>query len=231
MEFVDKTINEALNQELVANESDRIEDFRRKSTKRFFSTISAFVGYSWYMEQSPRNTETSWKRYCYSATNQLMSDLKRLGLEYQKITGIWAGEIENSFLVWNTNYTFEQFRDLMLKLNENYKQWGICIGRWDIDKNEYSIDLWETDSLDNIMYSPTKHFTKVSVRDSILESGTILTRHIYSKEGKIDLNKERNISFEALEHNICCAASEGMAGYYHRRDLLEEYLGSKVNGR
>lgn len=226
MEFVDKTIDEALNQELVANESDRIEDFRRKSTKRFFSTISAFVGYSWYMEQSPRNTETSWKRYCHSATNQLMSDLKRLGLEYQKITGIWAGEIENSFLVWNTNYTFEQFRDLMLKLNENYKQWGICIGRWDIDKKEYSIDLWETDSLDNIKYSPKEHFTKVSVRDSILDSGTILTRHIYLKEGKIDLNKERNISFEALESNICCAASEGMAGYYHRRDLLKEYLGT-----
>ena len=119
----------------------------------------------------------------------------------------------------------------MLKLNENYKQWGICIGRWDIDKNEYSIDLWETDSLDNIKYSPKEHFTKVSVRDSILDSGTILTRHIYLKEGKIDLNKERNISFEALEHNICCAASEWMAGYYHRRGLLEEYLGSKVDGR
>ena len=171
------------------------------------------------------------ERYCEQVTNQLLYDLKKLGLEYQKITGIWAGEIENSFLVWNTNYTFEQFRDLMLKLNENYKQWGICIGRWDIDKNEYSIDLWETDSLDNIKYSPKKHFTKVSVRDSILDSGTILTRHIYLKEGKIDLNKERNISFEALEHNICCAASEGMAGYYHRRGLLEEYLGSKVNGR
>ena len=202
-----------------------------RANKRFFSTLSAFIDKSRYLKQYPHGDDNLWERYCEQVTNQLLYDLKKLGLEYQKITGIWAGEIENSFLVWNTNYTFEQFRDLMLKLNENYKQWGICIGRWDIDKNEYSIDLWETDSLDNIKYSPKKHFTKVSVRDSILDSGTILTRHIYLKEGKIDLNKERNISFEALEHNICCAASEGMAGYYHRRDLLEEYLGSKVNGR
>lgn len=228
MEFVPKEINEGLNREVGALESDRVEDFKRKSTKRFFATLSAYIDYGWYKKQNKNNDEASWERYCNQATNQLQSGLKRLGLEYQKVTGVW-GNIEKSFLVWNTNYTFEQFQALMLKLNENYKQFAICIGKW-VD-GQYSIKLWETKSLDEIEYQVASQFTKVSVVDALKESGTVLTRHIYYKgstQGRpedIDSGKTRAILFESLEENICCAASEGMGGFYERQRLLKEFLG------
>ena len=225
MEFVEKEINEQLNKEIEANECNRIEDFKLKSTKRFFATISAFIDKECYLSQNHKNDDKSWERYCYKATSQLQSDIKRLGLEHQKVTGAWAGSTESSFLVWNTAYTFDQFQALMLKLNENYKQWGICIGKWENDR--YSIDLWETKSLDDIKYSISSHFTKLSVTDGLKEFGTILTRHIYSKDGKIDGNKTTAVKFESLEKNICCAASESLAGAYKRDLLLKEFLGNK----
>lgn len=200
-------------------------DKRTKSTKSFFATLSTYIDKEWYLKQSQANNEDSWKRYCNTATNELHLDLKRLGLEYQKVTGAWFGSMENSFLVWNTAYTFDQFQALMLKLNENYKQWGICIGKWEKDK--YSIDLWETDSLDKIIYKVTNHFTKVSVTDGLKEFGTILTRHIYSKDRIIDESKTTAVKFESLQKNICCAASESLSGAYKRETLLKEFLGGK----
>ena len=227
MEFIDKKINEALNKELEATESNQIEDFKKKSSKRFFATISAFIDKERYLKQSPKNNDNSWKRYCYKATEQLQTDLNRLGLEYQKVTGAWFGSMENSFLVWNTAYTFEQYQALMLKLNENYKQWGICIGKWVEEEKKYSIDLWKTDSLNDIKYNIISNFTKVSVTDGLKEFGTILTRHIYSKDGKIDKNKTTAVKFEAIERNICCAASESLSGAYIRDKLLKEFLGNE----
>ncbi len=196
-----------------------------KSTKRFFATLSTYIDKEWYLKQSQTTNKDSWKKYCNTATNELHLDLKRLGLEYQKVTGAWFGSMENSSLVWNTAYTFEQFQALMLKLNENYKQWGICIGKW--DKDRYSIDLLETDSLDKIKYKATNHFTKVSVTDGLKEFGTILTRHIYSKDGIIDESKTNAVKFESLQKNICCAASESLSGAYKREALLKEFLGGK----
>lgn len=222
--FIDKNIREML--EKSATESDRIEDFKRKSSKRFFATLSAFIDLSWYKEQHQDNDEASWKRYCDRATSQLQSDLIRLGLEYQRVIGAWFGSMESSFLVWNTAYTFEQFQALMLKLNENYKQQGICIGKWVEDK--YSIDLWETESLNSIRYKIIKHFDTLSVTDGLKEFGTILTRHIYSKDGKIDPSKTKAIAFESLQKNICLASSECLIGAYKRDSLLEEFLGKKI---
>lgn len=223
IDLVDKEVNEALEKELNANESNRVEDFREKSSKRFFATISAFIDEKYYLIQNPTNNRRTWKRYCYKATEQLQTDLKRLGLEYQKVTGAWQGSMESSFLVWNTAYTFEQFQALMLKLNGNYKQWGICIGRKVNDL--YSVDLWETDNLDKPNYTIKNHFTNISVTDGLKEFGTILTRHIYSKEGEIDKNKTTAVRFEELEKNICCAASESLSGAYARDKLLKEFLG------
>ena len=223
MDQVEKELKGAMEAQGYAVESDRVEDFKRKSTKRFFATLSAFIDSDWYKKQNQGNDEISWKRYCDKATNQLQSDLKRLGLEYQKVTGAWFGSMENSFLVWNTAYTFEQFQALMLKLNENYKQWGICIGKW--MENQYSVDLWETKSLDDIKYGVTKHFSRLSLTDGLKEFGTILTRHLYSKEGKIDSTKTKAIKFESLQENICCAASESLVGAYKRDSLLKEFLG------
>ena len=225
MEMIEKDINEQLNNEIEASESNRVEDFKIKSTKRFFATLSAYIDKECYLKQNQKNNEELWKRYCNKATSQLQSDLKRLGLEYQKVTGAWFGSMENSFLVWNTAYTFDQFQALMLKLNENYRQWEICIGKWDKDK--YSIDLWETESLDKgkIKYEIKNHFTKLSVTDGLKEFGTILTRHIYSRDDRIDERKTTAVKFESLQKNICCAASESLSGAYRRDVLLKEFLG------
>ncbi len=204
-------------------ESDRVSDFRNKSDKRFFATISGFVDKYFFTNDEGLYDEKAHQRYNERNTNSLLSYLKRLGFEYQKITGIWAGDIEKSFLVWNTAYTWEQFQQIMLKLNELFKQWGICIGRK--VENKYEIDLWETHSLDDIEYKISKTFTAVTIVDAIQQSGTLLTRKIYDRNGKVSHNKvKRAIVFEELQRNVCAAASHGSVGFYTRRQLIRELL-------
>ncbi|WP_300924644.1 hypothetical protein [uncultured Clostridium sp.] len=206
-------------------ESNRIDDFRAKSEKRFFATISGFVDKSLFTKDS-KYDEDAHKKYNERNTNSLQSKLKEMGLEYQKITGIWDNTSEKSFLVWNTAYTWEQFQQIMLKLNEIFKQWGICIGRKINDK--YEINLWKTDDLDNISYKVVKNFTTISISDALKDSGTILTRKIYDNNNEIDPNKIKDsIIFEKLEKNICAASSECLMGAYIRRELIKSLLESK----
>ena len=206
-------------------ESNRVDDFKAKSTKRFFATISGFVDASLFTTNDEYD-EKGHKRYNETNTLSLQSYLKRLGLEYQKVSGLWDSVLEKSFIVWNTAYTWEQFQQVMLKLNELFKQWGICIGRKVDDK--YQIDLWQTESLDDIHYEKVDTFSAVEISDALKDSGTILTRKIYDKEGNIDTKKIRDsIKFEELQKNICAASSESMAGYYTRRRLIEELLAEK----
>lgn len=224
MEMIDKKINDELNKELEANESNRVDDFKVKSKRRFFATISGYIDKDWYLAQNPDNTEESWERYCNKATEQLQSNLKRLGLEYQKILGAWEGGEEKSFLVWNTYYTFEQFQALMLKLNKDFKQWAICIGKWVEDK--YAIDLWQTNSLDKkmISYKIVDSFTKISPKEAIHQNWTVLTRHTFKE------NNEPSIAFEEIERNISMASSWSQWGAYKRGKLLKEFLGDSKYG-
>ncbi len=224
MELIDKKINEALNKELEANEGDRVEAFKQRAERNFFATLSGFIDNSFFMdEETGKYDKKKHQENNQTADHSLCSDLKRLGLNYQKVTGAWAGSIEKSFVVWNTAYTWEQFQQIMLKLNEIYKQWGICIGRKSGDK--YDIDLWETDSLKDITYKKTSHFTKINVVDALKESGTILTRKINNKQGEISPKKvNRGIVFESVQTNPCLAASESLMGSYKRKALLKDLL-------
>ena len=93
MEMIEKDINEQLNNEIEASESNRVEDFKIKSTKRFFATLSAYIDKECYLKQNQKNNEELWKRYCNKATSQLQSDLKRLGLEYRFVSEFLEGKI------------------------------------------------------------------------------------------------------------------------------------------
>lgn len=227
MEFVEKEINDALEAELNASESDRVKDFEKKAEKTFFATLSGFIDSKFFTNEKGYDKE-SHQKYNERANRQLLSDLKRLGLNYQKISGVWWGEFEKSYLVWNTAYSWEQFQQIMLKLNEYYKQWGICIGR-KVD-NEYDIDLWETDNLDNIEYNKTSHFTKLGIIDALKENGTILHRKIYGSNGKISPNKvSKGIVFESLQENFCSAQDKYSTGFYVRRGLLRDLVSNTFN--
>lgn len=243
MELIDKAINQKLNEELSASESDRRESFFLQSKRRFFATISAYIDSRFFINDSGVYDSKGHTKYNERATISLMNELKRFGLQYQRILGIWDGEFEKSFLVWNTAYTYPEFEKLILKLNKNFKQWAVCIGRWDEELKEYKIGFWSTNSLDFIDYHLENTFTKVSpelalleVRselggdmvtgDSILERGrgTILTRKINDSTGRPDFGKigSSGISFEALEFTPCLASSESLNGVYKRRELLKE---------
>lgn len=225
--LVEDGINKALNEDQAANESNPLGDFNRKASKRFFATISAYIDKSFFTDKTGRYDEKAHQRYNEWATLHLQNDLKWLGLEYQKISGLWEYELEKSFLVWNTAYTYQQFESIMLQLNKSLRQWAICICRWDKDK--YLINLWQTDSLENISYYVVDEFTKVSPVEAIKGFGTILTRKIRNKNGELTLDKVPAIKFEALESNVCCAASESMGGHYARERLMKEYFGRSLN--
>lgn len=234
MDQIEKELEELVAKENAATESDRVEAFRGKADKRFFATISAFIGKRFCQEQGyfpSRVDYLDFDSYGYNlynqrATQQLESDIKRLGLDYQKISGYWDKESERSFLVWNTLYTWEQFQNIMLELNKYYKQKGILIGKM-VDR-EYQVDCWETDSLSDISYKVTEHFSSLSVVDALEKNGTILTRNIHNEDGSISPDKtKRAIVFESLQGKSCAANDEYMAGFYTRRRLLKELESEK----
>lgn len=157
------------------------------------------------------------QRYNKRNTNSLPVYLKRLGLEYQSITGCWLGDIEKSFLVWNTAYAWEQFQQIMLKLNKLYKQRGICIGRKVDDK--YDIYLLETDDLNSILYKVSRTFTTANVTDALRQFGTVFTRDEIAPDKVQD-----TIKFEALQKNVCAASAECLMGAYNRNSLIKSLM-------
>ena len=226
MDHVEKELIEQLKKEGIkvpAIESERIETFKRRAERDFFATISAFIDSKFFVD---KNTH---QRYNERATMALLTDLKRLGLNYQKITGVWAGDFEKSYLVWNTAYEWEQFQKIILKLGEYYTQWAVCIGKKDKGFDTYNIDLWETDNLENTEYKITQHWNSLSVIDAVGDYGTILTRKIRNTLGEISDNKlKRAIKLESLQTTPCLAANESLNGAY-KRDILVKQLLSNNN--
>lgn len=205
------------------DESSRVAQFDRTSKKVFFATMSAFIDGSFFNNDATEEDRKRHESYNNRATTQLLHDIQKAGLNYQKITGLWEGETESSFLVWNTAYNFEQFTDFILYLAEVYKQWGVCIGRWVPDKKEYEVNLWKTASLDSIVYKKESTFTTVSVVDAIHKNGTILTRHIYDKNKNVDANKTKDaIMFEDIQRASNALGSNSLVGAYLRRDFIKE---------
>ena len=204
------------------DESSRVAQFNRTSKKAFFATLSAFIDSSFFNNDATALDRKRHASYNNRATTQLLHDLKKSGLDYQKITGLWDGETENSFLVWNTAYTYEQFTDLMLYFAETYKQWAVCVGKWEPDIEKYDIVLWQTNSLDNIKYVKGDSFTTVSVVDALNRSASVLTRHIYDKDKNINPDKLKDaIMFEEIQRNPCILANNSLNGAYCRRDFIK----------
>ena len=98
--------------------------------------------------------------------DKLQDEFKKFGLYYQFVYGDEHCSLENGFIVWNTEYTFEQFQKVMLGLCELYKLQSIYI----IQKIDglHEVTFWETDSLENIEYKSIKQFSKLKFKD-ILE--------------------------------------------------------------
>ena len=229
MEFIDKKINNQLNKELEAEESDRAETFIKETDKHFFATLSGCIDKSFFTDEKDRYFKQNHNRYNLYATKALLSDLKRLCLNYQKVTGVWDNEFEKSYVVWNTAYNYEYFQKIILELSKFYKQWAVCIGR-KVDKDLYDIDLWSTDSLDNIQYYKYAHYTKVSIVEALKLNGTVLTRKIYNSKGEVDLEKtKRAVKFEGLSTNIGLASNESLHGAYGREANLKMILLGEFN--
>ena len=140
---------------------------------------------------------------------KLQNQLKHLGLEYQDFT-VGLDEVPEKFLmIWNTAYTWEQFEQIILSLNKSIKNGTVWLGK-KVDEN-YQIDIWKIDSKGNSKHQETKTIDAVTLT--------------------IDAS---NVKFGEFQDNICAASSEGMAGYYTRRRLLDEvksnFKGDEGNG-
>lgn len=228
MDQVEKELTEQAERE-VAFESDKIEVFKGRASKHFFAILSAFIDDSFFTDKERIYNVKGHNEYNKRATAQLQSDLKRLGLNYQKITGLWDGGYEKSFLVWNVAYSLPDFIKVMFQLSKYYKQKGICIGRG-VGNDEYDVEVYKTESLDNIAYVNEKHYGKVSIADALKEYGTMLTRKVYDSKGKIDPDKvKRVIVFESLQENPCSAQDQYLVGCYERRDLIRDLMFGEFN--
>lgn len=131
------------------------------------------------------------------SANELQSQLKQLGLDFQEIIVSPKDLYKDSLLVWNVAYTYQQFEQVILHLKTNCQM--VCIGK---KLNEaYQIDIWRIDSGGN---------------HERIETRTIDTAAAIMGASKFKFG-ERQI-------NICAASSEGMAGYYARRQRIEELI-------
>ena len=225
---VDKELNGSIETEKAAEESDRISEFKKRAERDFFATISAYVSDSLF--DKSKDWDKAYQRYNIMATHSLESDLKVLGLNITRTTGVWEGSVEKSFLVWNTAYSWDRFQAIILRLAEDYKQKAVCIGR-KVGEGLYDIDLWETDSLDDISYHTTDHFTRVSIEDAIQAySSTVLTRKVYDPTGKLSEKKvKRAITFEEIEVNQGLASFESTLGGLKRNVLYKQLLSGEFN--
>ena len=226
---VDKELNGSIETEKAAEESDRISEFKKRAERDFFATISGYIDKSFFKDEKGRYFKQRHDRYNLYATQALLSDLKRLCLNYQKVTGIWEGEFERSYVVWNTAYSYEQFQKIILELSKFYKQWAVCIGR-KVGDDLYDIDLWSTDSLEDIEYYKYSHYTKVSIVEALRLNGTVLTRKIYNSDGEVDPDKiKRKIQFEQMKENLGLSSNESLHGAYGREANVKRLLSGEFN--
>ena len=102
---------------------------------------------------------------------ELQDEFKTFGLFYQSAYGDENCSLEHGFIVWSTEYSFEQFRQIMLGLCELYRKKSIYIVR-EID-GLHEVTLWETDSLENIEYKESRQFSKLNFKDVLNYFGVI----------------------------------------------------------
>lgn len=127
----------------------------------------------------------------------LQDEFKNFGLYYQFVYGDENCSLENGFIVWNTEYTFEQFQKVMLGLSELHKLQSIYIIR-KID-GRFGVSLWQKDELE---YTVIKQFSKLKFKD-ILEYFRII---------KLGLMQEK----------ACLASTACLMGAYKRHFLMKD---------
>jgi hypothetical protein len=197
----------AANASKTINASNAVNIFKGKAESRAFATISASVPSDFF-----DGDEKATRRYNARATTQMENDLRSIGVEYQRTTGVWDSAYEKSFVVWNTHYSWEAFRRVMLKLNGDYKQSDLLVGIY-IDKDDiatekngvtaagYNVEWYTADDrmASQPKYRLVKTYKNISPQEALEEMGTILSRHIYKKgyDGKdvsesIDSDKVKN---------------------------------------
>ncbi len=139
---------------------------------------------------------TRWRGEFYAIlqfeTQELKEDLSVLGLDYQEVHGLWKKE---KIIVWSTEYSYMDFKMLMLKLNENHKQSAFCIG-------ERQDDVYETIVFEKSRSKPEYEMIKKFSVDDI----------------------EQKIDFGQLTHHICLASAKCLMGAYKRCSLCKAYL-------
>lgn len=135
------------------------------------------------------------------------NELVRLGLDYQIAYG--RGFNDNCFVVWNTAYALEPFQQIAFKLSKSFKQSVFCIGC--SANNGYKVNLWKTESIDDIDYSKSIEFFKTTVADVLKEINLISNRTCDIKLGEIN-------------SAVCTASSESMCGGYVRKSLVQNLL-------
>lgn len=231
-------------------ESKPVDCFAIRSKKRNFATISACISLDLFQGESGEiisaDVKKSWKQYNIRKTEQLKQAIINVGLDYQKVTGIWEGSLEKSFIVWNTFYDFERFTNLILKLAKDFKQWAVCIGKADDvgadftaynPNDKYDIALYETNSLDNINYVKSKTFTKITLVDGLDICGTILGRKLFKTNSngelvssEVEPNKTINkeIVFENYVVNNLIYGACGIGGSFARQRIYEEIFGENT---
>ncbi len=112
------------------------------------------------------NKRTRWTGRFFailqSDEKELKSNLKSLGLDYQKVKGLWADE---KIIVWKMEYNYLQFKDIIISLNAKFKQKKFCFGRKLEDK--YDVLIYQTEDFDNPQYNIIGEFSVDAKEDNI----------------------------------------------------------------
>ena len=205
---------------------DRTDGPEEKADYRYFATIRGFADGKIFTDKASMNDESQYEKYNDRKPVSLQAKLKHLGFEYQKVSGVRENETEITFVVWNTAYRWEDFKRVMLRMNEMCKQRIVCIGRKAGGK--YEVALFETASLENIDYYVKCKMESAHIADALTESIAVLRQGGYDKNRCMDRSKVQGaVKFEKLESNYCLAASRSMCGYYKRKMIIEELFKEK----
>ncbi len=134
--------------------------------------------------------------------------LKKFGLNYQEICSTNHCDIGHSYVVWDTAYRFESFQQIMLKLNDMFKQRSICLGRY--AKRKYHISLLCTDSIEDVRYFEGSNYESANVVDALRDFYATLVPNWASE----------SITLGELQRSSGLASSETVNGGYVRAALF-----------
>lgn len=134
--------------------------------------------------------------------------LKKFGLNYQEICSTNHCDIGHSYVVWDTAYRFESFQQIMLKLNDMFKQRSICLGRY--AKRKYHISLLCTDSIEDVRYFEGSNYESANAVDALRDFYATLVPNWASE----------SITLGELQRSSGLASSETVNGGYVRAALF-----------